>query len=786
MWSFLSGLTTASGDGKEESSSAASAIATTALSEETPASDAEPPKTAATDEESPVEKKSAKKQPKKTIKAVPVGGAKVERPTQDVARDTKRILEICYGNGSTSNDGEPNTITTTNSTENENGETAVEVKHIELNPKPRKKKKTGAKKKKIVKKKKPPSTATATDGKGSAATATATTNEDGTITTTKKRKKKKRLSTQTITTTETLEDGTVVTITKKKKRRRKKKKKKPPIKRDAAGRIIRKRLKIKNRHRVVKKELIRNGKDAKIDLPTIEEGQSSEEESNSESSGSDSDYYEDSTMGDSSYSDFTDITGSSTLESDGELDDDDDDDGYAVCENSDEEEDSDEEESDDMMIVYEEDELQYDEEENELEDIYEVDDFDEILESNDKDVNGDGDTVGTASTSGSQSAYLGASAETSQMDIEAQSVMQAPNEIIRSDGADSGQPKDDDAEGSNRSIAIGDAESIGETRKGILNETEVFVFQAEDAFLLDGTSLESGNDTSTTGFCREGYATDFTGEMSSAVFFPVILNETGFYRVAIRYANGGDEDVPLQLFIDNKPVGEFALIPTGNWSTWMVEGVDDILLREGDNHTIDLWTSDERDVGPNVDWLSVRFVDSATRFEFLTTILSPLTNVTTPNQNQISALLLQNLTTLMLNANFLSGSIPEEIASSMEGLRILDLGANNLVGDIPETIFAQDSLEFLVLASNGLDGPLSSNVGRLRKLEMLDLQNNQLSETLPTQLGFLTKLDFLILGFNEFTGSIPSELGQLTDLSLLDLSKLLLCQFARSLNSTID
>ena len=163
------------------------------------------------------------------------------------------------------------------------------------------------------------------------------------------------------------------------------------------------------------------------------------------------------------------------------------------------------------------------------------------------------------------------------------------------------------------------------------------LFQAEDAFLLDGTSFESGNET--TGFCGEGYATDFTEELSSIVFFPIVVNTTGFYRVAVRYANGGDEDLPLQLFVDNKPIGEFHLIPTGNWSTWMVEGIDDILLREGTNHTIDVWTSDERDVGPNVDWLSVRFVDSGTRFEFLTKILSPYTNVTAPTQDQISALL---------------------------------------------------------------------------------------------------------------------------------------------------
>ena len=54
---------------------------------------------------------------------------------------------------------------------------------------------------------------------------------------------------------------------------------------------------------------------------------------------------------------------------------------------------------------------------------------------------------------------------------------------------------------------------------------------------------------------------------------------------------------------------------------------------------IDVWTPEERDFGPNVDWLSVRFVDSMTRFEYLVTILSPFANVTAPNPTQISALL---------------------------------------------------------------------------------------------------------------------------------------------------
>jgi hypothetical protein len=117
------------------------------------------------------------------------------------------------------------------------------------------------------------------------------------------------------------------------------------------------------------------------------------------------------------------------------------------------------------------------------------------------------------------------------------------------------------------------------------------------------------------------------------------LTRTGLYRIAIRYSNGEDQDLPLRLSLDDQDIGEFKGIPTGNWTTWMVEGIDNILLREGRNHSIELWTADEKDVGPNVDWISVRFQDPVTRFEYLTNILAPFTNVTAPSQSQISALL---------------------------------------------------------------------------------------------------------------------------------------------------
>jgi hypothetical protein len=142
-----------------------------------------------------------------------------------------------------------------------------------------------------------------------------------------------------------------------------------------------------------------------------------------------------------------------------------------------------------------------------------------------------------------------------------------------------------------------------------------------------------------SGYCGGGYVTGFIDSESGFSFWPIVVETTGYYRLALRYANGAEEDLPLSLQIDGQDVGEFSMRPTGNWSTWMVEGIDDILLREGGDHEILVWNSKSAEESPNIDWLALRLQGPLTRFEYLTIILDSLTNVMTPSMSQMSALL---------------------------------------------------------------------------------------------------------------------------------------------------
>ncbi|KAG7362314.1 two component regulator [Nitzschia inconspicua] len=769
-----------------------------------------------------------------------------DRPIEDVARDTKRILEICYGNGSKT----VATVATVDAVVP--NKDSIELKCIELNPKPKKKKgtKSSTTASSTKKKKSSGSTQKKKKAEGSERSSEDTDesndpSKEGGEGDPHKKKRKKKAKIITITKTITNEDGTTTTVVVKK--RRKRKKKKPAIKRDAAGRIVRKRRKIKNRHRVVKKELIKKGKDAKIDLPTIEEcGSSSEEEDSSCSSGSSD-----------SGSDYEYSTGDSsqyTLET-----------IYTYDSGDDDIVDSDEEENE-MMVLYEDEE-----EEN--------DDGQEIVvegfpcsEKAAVDGTSNGDTAGTASTIESLTPNLGGKIGSMQkLDLEAAStpgpksdsaVLEQPKERSFESAApteadtevDSNQRKGISYWGRRKLILVGSAlvaivagivilivyfaassknEHTGAPSMaptiatdapsptpsamptfeptGILNtssticelpsdETDVLVLQAENANFFFGSTTD-GNETS--GFCGEGYATDFLDEESSIVFYPLELNRTGFYMLEIRYSNGEDRDLPLRLRINEQDVGVFSMIPTGDWSTWMVEGIDGILLREGSNHSMEVLTADTKNMGPNVDWISLRFQDSLTRFEYLTSILALLTNIAAPSPAQIAALVWMssedpiNWDTLTDQEIIERYSLVQFYRSTEGDLWITDnewlsglhvcnwygiscsedqfvtdliLDENGVYGSIPEDLFLLTNLVTVSLNTNSLEGTLGSAFGRLRNLESLLLGANFLSGPLPDEIGNLANLTILDLSANDLDGDIPPELYDLVSLRVLVLS----------------
>ncbi|PRP73065.1 RHS repeat-associated core domain-containing protein, partial [Planoprotostelium fungivorum] len=128
------------------------------------------------------------------------------------------------------------------------------------------------------------------------------------------------------------------------------------------------------------------------------------------------------------------------------------------------------------------------------------------------------------------------------------------------------------------------------------------------------------------------------------------------------------------------------------------------------------------------------------------------------------------LLTIQLSANFLTGSVPT--FPNAKSLQQIDLSFNLLNGSIPDVFDKYPSLLKLDLNTNGMSGPLPPSIGSLSNIQYIDLSQNQFSGSIPaswnTETNFET-LEYLNLYSNVLEGEIPNRLGH-WNLSLLDLS----------------
>jgi Leucine-rich repeat (LRR) protein len=97
---------------------------------------------------------------------------------------------------------------------------------------------------------------------------------------------------------------------------------------------------------------------------------------------------------------------------------------------------------------------------------------------------------------------------------------------------------------------------------------------------------------------------------------------------------------------------------------------------------------------------------------------------------------------------------------------ILGLDDNQLEEDLSLILnVLPRRLTSLELESNLLTGTIPPSIGTFTNLEFLDVHGNNLRGRIPAELGLLTKLAYLDLSSSQLTGTVPTSLASLPLLS---------------------
>jgi Leucine-rich repeat (LRR) protein len=103
---------------------------------------------------------------------------------------------------------------------------------------------------------------------------------------------------------------------------------------------------------------------------------------------------------------------------------------------------------------------------------------------------------------------------------------------------------------------------------------------------------------------------------------------------------------------------------------------------------------------------------------------------------------------LDLAYNRFTGTLPEDIPTTMTDLQILFAENNQIAGSIPTTL-GDLRMRKIHLDDNAFTGPIPTEFGQLNRLEQLYLHGNQLTGGIPSELSALTTLKEASFHFND-------------------------------------
>uniref|UniRef100_A0A8I7BGK7 non-specific serine/threonine protein kinase n=2 Tax=Hordeum vulgare subsp. vulgare TaxID=112509 RepID=A0A8I7BGK7_HORVV len=131
---------------------------------------------------------------------------------------------------------------------------------------------------------------------------------------------------------------------------------------------------------------------------------------------------------------------------------------------------------------------------------------------------------------------------------------------------------------------------------------------------------------------------------------------------------------------------------------------------------------------------------------------------------------LENLGTLNLGDNIISGKIPESIGH-LKRLEELHLNNNNMYGELPPSLTNCTNLMTIDFKSNNFSGELAKvNFSNLPNLQTLDLMHNIFTGKIPESIYSCRNLTALRLSSNMFYGQLSEKIGNLKSLSFLSFT----------------